>query len=1167
MKRSVFLLLALACMVFPVAAWCITPAISGGGGHSLALKNNGTVAAWGDDSSGQLGIGRQVYSLQPVMIAGLPTITSVSAGLQHALALAGDGSVWAWGDNSYGQLGNGTLISSVTPLKVALPGKAVQVGAGGSVFGSHSVALLADGSVWTWGANAYGQVGDGTMINRSLPVQVQGLPQVVSIAVGAAHTLAFGQDGHVYGWGANTHAQIVPSTFDRFLAPNAIGGLPFLGGIAASGDTSFALTPDGTVYWWGQMALSYPGSQPGPNRVTAPGSLAPTTSIATIGGSATSLYHLYFVNTTSKVAAFFSGAGNLADPLGNILGMPTTSVNIFTLLGTLAPVTAMTAGGDEILTAPGLGHAPMGSFTVALMADGTVQTWGRNNFGQLGDGSGIDRSSPVTVSNISNAVAVAAGQAFALAVTANGQVWGWGDNSSGQLGVASQANQTIPNLVTSLPSIQGVSAGTTHSLAYDGNGSVWVWGDNESGQLGDGTTLARRSTPFQLPLFTGAIAVSAGNEYSLVLTVDGNVWSWGGNASGELGRSATTLGPLGNPMSSSPGLVSGISNVMAIAAGSAYSMAVKKDGTLWVWGVDPYVTIANPSIPRQITGLNNIVAVASGFGHHLALQSNGTVWAWGSNGDGQLGNGLPPDQPTPVAVPNLPSIVAIAAGGDQSLALAADGSLWVWGTYSDPQLAGGDNVAPKILPVMTQPATAAGPLALVAGSYHSMFITSQNLVTTAGLNQWGQIGDGTLVIRRSPVAVVHEGGSGNIPTNDWFLDLSPVAGKIPPSALTPPFLLQTTETGLDQGKTVNAAIDYLPADAGSNGSIFISAMIPAGTLAALSGMSVGGTVSNTYTPVQLTPAGWQVVVDAQIFPFATGLLSPTAAIQNILNGVDTTQIPGAQFCIGYGKDAASMLANGTVRGVLSIGGAPLGATISCIPSSASVIPQNGVWWNPAEGGRGYTIEQANGRIFMATYLYDASGRSTWYGAGPAPMTGSTFSAPLTSFSGGQTLTGQWQQAVQGASPGNISITFTDPTHGSLTWPEGTIPIERYEFTPGGLSSPPTSTQPQTGWWWNPAEGGRGFSVEVQNSSVFIATYMYDSMGNPVWYAAGPAALVNNSYLGNWTAYTGGQTLTGSYQAPSGSANAGYLSVQFSSPTAGVLTLPNGRQIPIQRFTF
>jgi hypothetical protein len=201
-------------------------------------------------------------------------------------------------------------------------------------------------------------------------------------------------------------------------------------------------------------------------------------------------------------------------------------------------------------------------------------------------------------------------------------------------------------------------------------------------------------------------------------------------------------------------------------------------------------------------------------------------------------------------------------------------------------------------------------------------------------------------------------------------------------------------------------------------------------------------------------------------------------------------------------------------------------------------------------------------------LYSIDGTPVWYAAGPAPMSGSTFSAPLTAYASGQTLNGSWQAATTGASPGTLSITFSDATDGTLTWPGGTIPITRFSIVPGGLGSPPTSMQPQSGYWWNPAEGGRGYTVEVQDNTVFVAAYMYDAAGNPVWYASGPATLTgDNTYQGSLIEYTGGQTLTGTYQAPSDTASMGNITIQFTSPTAGMLTLPDGEQVPISRFAF
>jgi hypothetical protein len=182
---------------------------------------------------------------------------------------------------------------------------------------------------------------------------------------------------------------------------------------------------------------------------------------------------------------------------------------------------------------------------------------------------------------------------------------------------------------------------------------------------------------------------------------------------------------------------------------------------------------------------------------------------------------------------------------------------------------------------------------------------------------------------------------------------------------------------------------------------------------------------------------------------------------------------------------------------------------------------------------------------------------------------SQYTGSLIAYSGGQTLTGGYQAPVLNAtSPGNIVITFTDDSHGMLTWPGGTIPIERFDFGPGGSEAAQASGAPQTGWWWNANESGRGFAVEVQGGTLFFAGYMYDAVGNPVWYVATGAMGGTDSFQGDFAQYANGQTLTGSYQAPVIlNSDAGAITVQFTGTTSATLTLPNGNSIPLTKFDF
>lgn len=225
--------------------------------------------------------------------------------------------------------------------------------------------------------------------------------------------------------------------------------------------------------------------------------------------------------------------------------------------------------------------------------------------------------------------------------------------------------------------------------------------------------------------------------------------------------------------------------------------------------------------------------------------------------------------------------------------------------------------------------------------------------------------------------------------------------------------------------------------------------------------------------------------------------------------------------------------------------------------------ETGWWWNPAQSGRGFSIETQGNTLFMAGFFYADDGRATWLTSTGAMAGANTYSGALAAYGGGQTLTGAYQAAtLTDPNAGTLTLQFADDTHGTLTWPGGTIAIERFRFASGT----PTFL-PATGWWWNPAEAGRGFFIEVQGGALFMAGYMYDAAGDPVWYAASGALAAPDRFQGHWDRYSGGQTLGGSYVAPNPPSNAGDVTLQFSSPGSATLTLPDGRQIPLMRFGF
>ena len=225
-------------------------AIVAGGEHSMALRNDGTVWAWGRNVEGQLGDSSTTDSSTPVLVSNLSNVTAIAVGQGHSMALRNDGTVWAWGDNRYGQLGVDSIPSSRTPVQVSgLTGiTAVAAGVG------HSMALKNNGTVWAWGWNDCGQLGDDSTADRHTPVQVLDLAGMTTIAVGSFYSLALKSDGKVWAWGANFNGQLGDSSTTDRSAPVQVSdqtGLTDATAIAAGGIHSMALKNDGTVWAWG----------------------------------------------------------------------------------------------------------------------------------------------------------------------------------------------------------------------------------------------------------------------------------------------------------------------------------------------------------------------------------------------------------------------------------------------------------------------------------------------------------------------------------------------------------------------------------------------------------------------------------------------------------------------------------------------------------------------------------------------------------------------------------------------------------------------------------------------------------------------------------------------------------------------------------------------------
>jgi alpha-tubulin suppressor-like RCC1 family protein len=193
--------------------------VASGAGHSLALKPDGGLWAWGSNSQGQLGDNLTTDKAAPVRIGKDTKWVAISAGLNHSLALKSDGTLWAWGNNSDGQLGDGTKVNKTAPVRIGKDAKWIAIEAGNH----HSVGLKSDGTLWAWGQNTHGQLGDGTTAGRTAPVRAGKDSDWARVSAGAFHTVALKKDMTLWAWGNNSHGQLGDGTTENKTAPVRIG--------------------------------------------------------------------------------------------------------------------------------------------------------------------------------------------------------------------------------------------------------------------------------------------------------------------------------------------------------------------------------------------------------------------------------------------------------------------------------------------------------------------------------------------------------------------------------------------------------------------------------------------------------------------------------------------------------------------------------------------------------------------------------------------------------------------------------------------------------------------------------------------------------------------------------------------------------------------------------
>ena len=623
------------------------------GTKTVSIEACTNTYTWGRNLSGQLGIDASLpFVFTPTEVPNLSNVTLASAGGSAAtngftIARKSDGTLWSWGTNDTGQLGHGTIGTTSVPKQVVGIDDVTEVQASAG----YSVALDADGNVWSWGTNSTdGILGDGTTAARYIPGPVGGailsLPNLSNItkikATNTTHSLALASDQTVWAWGLNTSGELGDGTRSIRLIPLKVAGI-----------VSKALTVSSVVQAGTTVTVTTSGNhliQTG-SRVNMSGWNMPTVN-GTFYVTYASLTTFTYATTTATGTA--TGESATVDMPSTTLPIASVVGSAGTVAVTTSYIHGMAAGHKATVVMDGWSGGSGtwdGTYEVTVTST-TAFTYSATGVGTATGGTAILNGG---VGALTDVIDIATGTSHSAALKSDGTVWVWGLGSSGQIGNNASISTNIPVQVQiaggdPLTDITAIAAGANFTIARKNDGTVWAWGLGTGAQLGDGSILSKNYAVQVLSTELGGFLtgvsnnISAGGLHSLVVKNDGTVWAWGTNTSFQIGNGVST-----NTVRNKAVQVVNLSDVVNVNAGFDFSLAVTIDGKVWAWGATAYsqtgVAEYNKLSPSTIYGFENesISEAGASVSNSVLVKADGTVWTAGINASGQLGVYLPVD--------------------------------------------------------------------------------------------------------------------------------------------------------------------------------------------------------------------------------------------------------------------------------------------------------------------------------------------------------------------------------------------------------------------------------------------------------------------------------------------------------------------------------------------
>ncbi len=654
---------------------------------------------------------------------GLTIVDFVVGNGGNTCFVYSSGVLKCWGANEYGQLGDGTITNRTTPTSVnsAQIFKKVMDNGGPSTCGQTT-----SNKVYCWGWGGGGQLGNGGSSQQLSPTQVDGGAVYLKVETGGGQGCGINASSKLRCWGFNSYGQVGDNSTTARFTPVNVDNAEDYQAIGLGYQHSCAISSSGALKCWGRNQYGQLGDNSTTNSIV-PKVIDTGVNYQSVSGSSR---HTCGITSTGVLKCW-------GDNANGQLGDGTTTASLVPKVidsGVSYSYVETDYNGIQL--------------TCGITTAGILKCWGKNANGLVGDGSYTNRLAPVVVDAVNTYTKVSIGVGHACALTTGNTLMCWGSNTDGQTYGVPVPNATTPETIIPAKVWKTLSRGSNATCAIDSNDKLFCWGPNTHGQVGDGTKYVR-AEPVPIMKDKNFISISTGQINTCAVDSNKKLYCWGEGSYG-LGDGTTTS-------HLSPVLIDSVVNYSKVSVGDKFICALSMAQAIRCWGSNDLNQLGdgttNPSlVPINVAGGLAFKNVSAGLGAACGIDSNDKLYCWGNNNSGQVGDGTTVNKSVPTAIDsaNTYSFVSTDGGGTGSTCgILVSGILKCWGSNIVGQL--GDGTTTQ----RTTPTTigAATFKTVNVGNWSTCGVMTNDKLYCWGSNGSGQVGDGSKFERTSPAAV------------------------------------------------------------------------------------------------------------------------------------------------------------------------------------------------------------------------------------------------------------------------------------------------------------------------------------------------------------------------------------------------------------------------------